>query len=77
MIRGLGIDRHPELEPMYFGNYRRLVYLAQTDDPALLALARAAAARLDLAFEHRHVGLGDLRRRSRPSPRARRSTSNR
>ena len=60
VIRGLGIDRHPELEPMYFANYRRLVYLSQTEDPELLAQARAAAARLSLAFEHRHVGLGEL-----------------
>jgi hypothetical protein len=60
VIRGLGIDRHPELEPMYFANYRRLVYLSQSEDPELLALARAAAERLNLAFEHRHVGLGDL-----------------
>src|SRR4029079_1750160 len=59
-IRGLGIDRHPELEPMYFANYRRLVFLSQTEDPALLALARAAADRLGLAFEHRHVGMGEL-----------------
>jgi hypothetical protein len=60
VIRGLGIDRHPELEPMYFANYRRLVYLSQTEDPALMALARAAAERLGLAFEHRHVGMGEL-----------------
>jgi len=60
VIRGLGIDRHPELEGMYFGNYRRLVYLSQTDDPALLILARAAAGRLGLAFEHRHTGYGEL-----------------
>ena len=60
VIRGLGIDRHPELEPIYFGNYRRLVYLSQTEDDALLEQARAAAARLGLAFEHRHTGLGDL-----------------
>ena len=33
MIEGLGLDRHPELLADYFGNYRRLVYLAQTDDP--------------------------------------------
>jgi hypothetical protein len=61
VIRGLGIDRHPELEPMYFANYRRLVYLSQTEDPELLAQARAAADRLGLAFEHRHVGLGELK----------------
>jgi hypothetical protein len=60
VIRGLGIDRHPELEPMYFANYRRLVYLSQIEDAELLAMARAAAARLNLAFEHRHVGLGEL-----------------
>jgi hypothetical protein len=60
VIRGLGIDRHPELEPMYFANYRRLAYLSQTDDPELLEMARAAADRLGLVFEHRHVGLGEL-----------------
>ena len=36
-IKGLGLDRHPELRDQYFGNYQRLVYLAQTDDPALSA----------------------------------------
>jgi hypothetical protein len=60
VIRGLGIDRYPELEPMYFGNYRRLVYLSQTDDPDLLAMARHAAVRLGLEFEHRHTGYGEL-----------------
>jgi len=60
VIRGLGIDRHPELEPLYFGNYQRLVYLSQTEDPELLARARAAASRLRLAFEHRHAGYGEL-----------------
>jgi Protein of unknown function (DUF1638) len=61
IVRGLGLDRHPELLPVYFGNYRRLVYLAQSDDPELTALAAAAAKRLgDLAFERRLVGLGEL-----------------
>ena len=58
--KGLGLDRHPELLPAMFGNYRRLVYLAQTDDPALEAKARAAAERLGLAFEKRRTGYGDL-----------------
>ncbi|HEY8167611.1 MAG: DUF1638 domain-containing protein [Candidatus Limnocylindrales bacterium] len=57
VIAGLGIDRHPELLPMYFGNYRRLVYLAQTDDPVALARAKAAATRLGLTFELRRTGL--------------------
>ena len=60
VIGGLGIDRHPELETMYFGNYRRMVYLSQTDSPTLLALARRAAQRLGLAFEHHHTGYGDM-----------------
>jgi hypothetical protein len=60
IIGGLGLDRHPELEPLYFGNYRRLVYLAQTDDPGLTARAESAARRLGLAFERRETGFGDL-----------------
>jgi hypothetical protein len=59
-MAGLGLDRHPELLPLYFGNYRRLVYLAQTDDPDLTERARAAADRLGLAFERRDTGYGDL-----------------
>lgn len=62
VIQGLGIDRHPELMPLYFGNYKRLVYLAQSTDPARLARARAAAERLGLAFEYRFTGYGDLER---------------
>jgi hypothetical protein len=60
VIRGLGLDRHPELLPVYFGNYHRLVHLAQTDDPELAAAAELAAARLGLAFERRSTGLGEL-----------------
>jgi hypothetical protein len=60
VLRGLGLDRHPELLPDYFGSYRRLVYLAQTDDPVLDAKARAAADRLGLAFERRATGFGEL-----------------
>ncbi len=60
VIRGLGIDRHPELQPVYFANYRRVVYLAQTDDPDLLAMARGAAERLGLAFELRRTGVAGL-----------------
>jgi hypothetical protein len=58
--KGLGIDRHPQLLPLYFGNYRRLVYLAQTDAPALRAKAKHAAERLGLAYEYRFTGYGDL-----------------
>ena len=56
----MGLDRHPELRDMYFGNYEKLVYLAQTEDAALTEKARAAADRLGLAFERRFTGYGDL-----------------
>jgi hypothetical protein len=56
----LGLDRHPELIDMYFGNYEKLVYQAQTDDPALTAIARTCADRLGLSFERRLTGYGDL-----------------
>lgn len=56
----LGLDRHPDLRRMYFGNYEKLVYQAQTDDPALTEKARACAERLGLAFERRFTGYGDL-----------------
>ena len=62
IIRGLGIDRHPELEAEYFRHYRKLVYLAQVDDAQLLQSARDAAERLGLEFEHHHTGYGDLDR---------------
>jgi hypothetical protein len=60
VIEGLGLDRHPELLPMYFGNYTRLVYLAQTEDEALQAQARAAALRLGLVYEYHFTGFGEL-----------------
>jgi hypothetical protein len=62
VIRELGIERHPQLAPQYFGNYRRLVYLAQREDAQLREQARQAAARLGLAFEYRFTGYGDLER---------------
>ena len=60
VIKGLGLDRHPELRDQYFGNYQRLVFLAQTDDPALSAAARRAARRLGLRYEQRRTGYGRL-----------------
>ncbi len=58
--RPMGLDRHPELRDLYFGNYEKLVYLAQTDDPALDARAEDCARRLGLAYERRGTGYGDL-----------------
>ncbi len=60
VVRGLGLDRHPELRSSYFENYRRVVYLAQTRSEALMASARDCAERLELEFEHRFTGLNPL-----------------
>ncbi|WP_299551344.1 DUF1638 domain-containing protein [uncultured Tateyamaria sp.] len=60
VIKPMGLDRHPELRDMYFGNYEKLVYQAQTNDPSLTEKARAAAHTLGLAFERRFTGYGDL-----------------
>ena len=60
IVKGLGLDRYPELLPDYFGNYTKVVHLAQTADASLRARAETAARRLGLAFEHLMVGYGEL-----------------
>lgn len=60
VIEPLGLDRHPELKAEYFGHYRRLVYLSQRTDVALVAAAEAAAATLGLEFVHSPSGYGEL-----------------
>ena len=60
IIQGLGLDRHPELRDDYFGNYRRLMYLAQIEDPHLKAKAEQAARRLGLEFDYRLTAYGEL-----------------
>ena len=60
VVKAFWLDTHPEMLEAVFGNYRRLAYLSQVDDPDLLDQARAAAIRLGLAFEHRPTGLGNL-----------------
>jgi len=61
MWEGLGLDRHPELLQDYFGNYTKLIYLAQTEDAGLQARAEAAAKKLGLAYEYRFTGYGELK----------------
>ncbi len=60
IMQGMGIDKHPELLPLYFGNYTKLVYLAQTEDDSLRDQAVRAAEKLGLAFEYRLTGYGEL-----------------
>jgi Protein of unknown function (DUF1638) len=58
--RPLGLDRYPELVRDILRNYRRVVYLAQNDDPELRERAAECAASLGLAFECRQTGYGRL-----------------
>lgn len=60
IIEPLGLDRHPDLKDMVFGNYEKLVYLAQTNNPELDRKAEWAADYLGLAYERRFTGYGDL-----------------
>lgn len=60
VVRGLGIDRHPELAQEYFRNYRKVVYFAQMRSSTLLEQARKIASDLGLTFEYRHTGYGEL-----------------
>ena len=59
-MRSLGLDRHPELRDMYFGNYKRLIYLAQTRNEKLVLAAKEAAKKLGLAYEQVDTGYGEL-----------------
>ena len=59
-IKPLGLDRHPELAKDFFGNYEKVIYLAQTDDPELEKVAIDAARMLGLGYEKRRTGYGDL-----------------
>ena len=60
VIKPMGLDRHPELRDMYFGNYTKVVYQAQVNDPALDAKAQICADKLGLPLERRFTGYGDL-----------------
>jgi hypothetical protein len=60
VIQGLGLDKHPELFQTYFGNYRKLVYLAQRPSADAIEAARAIARRMGLSFESRATGYGTL-----------------
>ena len=63
VVRGLGLDRYPELKPVYFHNYTDLLYLAQFADARLVAKAQEISRYLDLPIEVRSVGFGELEAR--------------
>jgi len=63
VVRGLGLDRHPDLIPMLFGNYDAVLYLRQVPNPRLAAKAGEIATYLGLPLEINDVGLGELESR--------------
>jgi hypothetical protein len=60
VVKGLGLDRYPDLKPMLFGNYEALLYLRQVPNPRLAEKAQEIAAYLSLPLEMQDVGLGEL-----------------
>ncbi len=60
VVRGLGLDRHPDLKPMLFGNYEAVLFLRQVPNPKLAEKAARIAAYLELPLEIEDVGLGEL-----------------
>jgi hypothetical protein len=63
VLKGLGVDRSPELKDVYFANYTRLVYLIQQEDQALIDKAETIARSLGLPLELRSTGYGLLETR--------------
>ena len=63
VVRGLGLDRHPELKEMLFGNYEAVLYLRQVPNPRLAEKAETISMYLGLPLEVRDVGLGELEER--------------
>ena len=64
VVQGLKMDKHPELQQLLFGNYKRMVYFTQEENNTdLITRAGEIAASLGLELEIRHTGYGDLERR--------------
>lgn len=60
VVKGLKLDRYPELREQFFGNYTRLMYLSQRPTESLIQRAKDAASTLGLTFDHHFCGYGDL-----------------
>ena len=63
VVRGLGLDRYPELKSAYFQNYTDCVYLAQLPTESLREKAAQISQYLELPLEIRSVGFGELETR--------------
>lgn len=63
VVRGLGLDRYPDLKSMLFANYEAVLYLRQVPNPRLAEKAEQIATYLELPLEINDVGLGELETR--------------
>ena len=63
VLKGMGLDKYPQLKDEYFRNYKKVVYLAQNGNEALLAKAQKIAEYLGFPLEVRHTGYGQLEQR--------------
>jgi len=63
ILKSMGLDRYPQLREDYFRNYKRIVYLAQTDLPEFRQKAERIAEYLNLPLEIRQTGYGMLEQR--------------
>lgn len=60
VVEGLGLDRYPELFDAYFKHYNDMVYLAQTENPELQALAKQHAEAFGMNYKYRYTGIDGL-----------------
>ena len=60
MYKRQGLDRFPELLSEYFQHYKKLIYIAQTNDSRLESKAIKAADLLGLKYERRMRGYSEL-----------------
>ncbi|MBT3391187.1 MAG: DUF1638 domain-containing protein [Chloroflexi bacterium] len=63
ILKSMGLHKYPQLKGEYFKNYKRVVYLAQSEDPKLIQKAHRVAAYLELPLEIRYTGFGLLEER--------------
>ncbi|MFT7532963.1 MAG: hypothetical protein ACI9FD_003998 [Gammaproteobacteria bacterium] len=59
--QALGLDRRDDMVEFVFGNYKKVVYLAQTDNAKMRARAVEIATKLNLEYEYRYTGYGDMK----------------
>ena len=63
ILKSMGLHKYPQLKGEYFKNYKRVVFLAQSEDPKLIQKAHKVAAYLELPLEIRYTGFGLLEER--------------